>query len=462
MKQKNLMIVLTVLMSMAVGCMTLMSCGDDDVAPSGGGGNTPGKNAEQNTTDVAVTGEVSDINTLYAKISGVVNLDVITASYTNVKIGVEVSTTQDFANKQRTEAADVVGRKFSVYVFLQPSTKYYYRTYVSVSSLSYDYYGETYSFSTKNGSSAPLAVTGDVEEIEAYEVQINGKANLTDVDAVGATATVGIEVSENSDFSKPKRVTAGNPTDEFCLHFTQLNPNRKHYYRTFVEAKIPLGKGIYYGEAKTFTTLDYVDLGLPSGTLWAICNIGAANPEDYGDYFAWGETEPYYSVVGNDTIWKEGGYVWNNYKYCSSDEYMTKYVHDDRYGTIDNKWTLESDDDAATVNWGGSWRMPTNDELEELLNAAYCTQEATTVNGVSGRKFTSVSNGNSIFFPFAGSIEGIYLRSLGTSGDSWTSSLASADTKEANCFSFWNASANNYTISSRYIGMPVRAVHPAE
>ncbi len=206
----------------------------------------------------------------------------------------------------------------------------------------------------------------------------------------------------------------------------------------------------------------YVDLGLPSGLLWATMNVGASKPEEYGDYFAWGETEPYYSVVGNDTIWKEGGYVWDNYKYCSSDEYMTKYVHDDRYGTVDNKRTLESDDDAATVNWGGSWRMPTNDELEELLNAAYCTQEATTVNGVSGRKFTSVSNGNSIFFPFAGSIEGIYLRSLGTSGYSWTSSLASADTKEANFFSFWNASANNYSISSRYIGMPVRAVHPAE
>ncbi|MBE6332039.1 MAG: fimbrillin family protein [Bacteroidales bacterium] len=209
----------------------------------------------------------------------------------------------------------------------------------------------------------------------------------------------------------------------------------------------------------------YVDLGLPSGLLWATMNVGASKPEEYGNYFAWGETEPYYSVVGNDTIWKDGysdGYVWDNYKYCSSDEYMTKYVHDDRYGTIDNKWTLESDDDAATVNWGGSWRMPTNDELAELLNAAYCTQEATTVNGVSGRKFTSVSNGNSIFFPFAGSIEGTYFRLLGTDGDSWTSSLASADTKEANCFSFWNASANNYTISSRYIGMPVRAVHPAE
>lgn len=209
----------------------------------------------------------------------------------------------------------------------------------------------------------------------------------------------------------------------------------------------------------------YVDLGLPSGLLWATMNVGASKPEEYGNYFAWGETEPYYSVVGNDTIWKDGysdGYVWDNYKYCSSDEYMTKYVHDDRYGTIDNKRTLESDDDAATVNWGGSWRMPTNDELAELLNAAYCTQEATTVNGVSGRKFTSVSNGNSIFFPFAGSIEGTYLRLSGTDGDSWTSSLASADTKEANFFSFWNASANNYSISSRYIGMPVRAVHPAE
>ena len=449
MKHKNLMIMLTMLMSMAVGCMTLVSCGDDDVAPSGGGGNTPGKNAEQNTTDVAVTGEVSDINTLYAKISGVVNLDVITASYTNVKIGVEVSTTQDFANKQRTEAAEVVGRKFSVYVFLQPSTKYYYRTYVSVSSLSYDYYGETYSFST-NGSSAPLAVTGDVEEIEAYEVQINGKANLTDVDAVGATAIVGIEVSENSDFSKPKRMTAGNPTDVFCLHFTQLNPNRKHYYRTFVEAIIPNGKGIYYGEAKTFTTLDYVDLGLPSGTLWATCNIGATTPEDYGDYFAWGETTGYF---GGKT-----DFSWSTYKYCNgSSTTMTKYCNKSSCGTVDNKTELELADDAAYVNWGSNWRMPSREQFRELINSSYTTTEWTTQNGVYGRKITSISNGNSIFLPAAGYRNGTSLSYAGSGGLYWSRTLSTDYPYYARYLYF--GSDGVYTSNYyRFLGQSVRPV----
>ena len=101
---------------------------------------------------------------------------------------------------------------------------------------------------------------------------------------------------------------------------------------------------------------EWVDLGLPSGTLWATCNVGADNPEDYGDYFAWGETEP--KVI----------YNWSTYKWCNgSVNTMTKYCTDSGYGTVDNKTELDPADDAATVNWGTSWRMPTLEQLDELL-----------------------------------------------------------------------------------------------
>ena len=100
---------------------------------------------------------------------------------------------------------------------------------------------------------------------------------------------------------------------------------------------------------------DYVDLGLPSGTKWATCNVGATAPEEYGDYFAWGETEP------------KTTYNWDTYKWCNgSEDTFTKYNTKSSYGTVDNKTQLELADDAARANWGGQWRMPTDAEWTEL------------------------------------------------------------------------------------------------
>lgn len=132
-----------------------------------------------------------------------------------------------------------------------------------------------------------------------------------------------------------------------------------------------------------------VDLGLPSGTKWACCNVGASKPEDYGDYFAWGETST------------KSTYDDSTYRWCNGDIYeLTKYNNDSSFGTIDNRTQLELNDDAARANWGGLWRMPTIAELEELK--ANCSYEWTTVNGVKGGKFTSRLNGRSIFLPAAG------------------------------------------------------------
>ena len=131
---------------------------------------------------------------------------------------------------------------------------------------------------------------------------------------------------------------------------------------------------------------EYVDLGL--SVKWATCNVGATKPEEYGDYFAWGEVEP-----------KEV-YDWNTYKWCNGSEYsLTKYCTNSSYGTVDNKTILEAADDAAHANWGGSWRMPTDAELLELSNK--CSWRWTSQNGVYG--YTVIGpNGKSIFLPAAG------------------------------------------------------------
>ena len=133
---------------------------------------------------------------------------------------------------------------------------------------------------------------------------------------------------------------------------------------------------------------EYVDLGL--SVKWATCNVGASTPEGYGYYFAWGETQP------------KSTYNWSTYKWCSGGDYksQTKYCTRSDYGFVDNKTVLEPADDAATANWGGSWRMPTKAEQDELCNN--CTWTWTTQNGVNGYKVTSKSNGNSIFLPAAG------------------------------------------------------------
>ncbi len=156
-----------------------------------------------------------------------------------------------------------------------------------------------------------------------------------------------------------------------------------------------------------------VDLGLPSGLKWANMNVGATSPEDYGDYFAWGETTPQSS----------NRYYWDSYKWCKGNyDTLTKYCNNSDYGYngfTDGKTVLDMDDDAARANWGGEWRMPTRSEFEELLNNT--TNEWTTQNGVNGCQFTSKTNGNSIFLPAAGTRGGGELYYVGSNGFYWSS-----------------------------------------
>ena len=172
---------------------------------------------------------------------------------------------------------------------------------------------------------------------------------------------------------------------------------------------------------------EYVDLGLPSGLLWATCNVGAHAPEEYGDYFAWGETQP------------KDAYTETNYTYS------------------DNPAILPSDHDAATANWSNGWRMPTKAEFEELYNNTTVTW--TQQGGVNGRLFTA-ANGNSLFLPAAGDRFESSLYDAGDWGFYWSSSLDTDYPNYARGF-YFNSGYCGMNYYGRGYGFTVRPVRSA-
>ena len=184
-----------------------------------------------------------------------------------------------------------------------------------------------------------------------------------------------------------------------------------------------------------------VDLGL--SVKWATHNVGATKPEEYGGYYAWGETE------------EKDNYSWSTYKWCKgSSSTMTKYCTNSSDGAVDGKTVLDPEDDVAHVKWGGDWRMPTKAELDELLTK--CTLEWTSLNGVLGYKVTG-PNGNSIFLPSAGYrfATDVY-HGVRYDGYCWSSSLGSRS-----CDAGYLGFGDRYTVwadSNRYYGLSVRPV----
>jgi hypothetical protein len=151
-----------------------------------------------------------------------------------------------------------------------------------------------------------------------------------------------------------------------------------------------------------------IDLGLPSGTKWACCNVGAKTPAEYGGYFAWGETVPKSAYLSSNYKWFIGG----------DDHQITKYCSNSDYGTVDNIIGLEPADDAAYVNWGAEWRMPGTAQMNELLDN--CTSEWTNVNGIGGYIFKSNINNSAVFFPAGGWYNNKGLKGLETDGCYWS------------------------------------------
>ena len=200
------------------------------------------------------------------------------------------------------------------------------------------------------------------------------------------------------------------------------------------------GDGSYNGH-------EYVDLGLPSGTLWATCNVGANSPEEEGDYFAWGETET------------KTTYHWGTYRYCNDGyfEQLIKYCNDSKYGFhgfTDNLTVLQPGDDAATANWGSGWCMPTKEQWEELYNNTDHSWKEW--NGVDGCLFSG-KNGAVLFLPAAGSRLYDELLSAGSYGSYWSGSLNTGYPHNAWDFFFYSGGCS-MSYYGRDDGRSVRAV----
>ena len=208
--------------------------------------------------------------------------------------------------------------------------------------------------------------------------------------------------------------------------------SNKHYYRFISDMERAVLKWEKIEAPDPEDNYSYVDLALPSGLLWAECNVGASAPEEYGDYYAWGEiaTKEVYNLQTSLTYGKN----------------ITDFSGNPTY-------------DAAAANWGDDWRMPTSEEWYELIDKKNCTWAWTTQNGVNGYKVTSVRNGNSIFLPAAGSRGGTTNFDVGGAGNYISSSPDGMNT--VNAWMLWfNQVSRSVDVCQRAQGSSIRPVKP--
>ena len=308
-----------------------------------------------------------------------------------------------------------------------------------------------------------LTITGDALDVTDCSATLTGYANLQ---FELGDAEVGIMYDKVKSFEAAKKVVAtglvGN--NKFTVTATGLEPSTTYYFKSYVQN----GMAVKYGAVKSFTTQEStipgaVDLGIvmtrTDGTTyklyWAKSNLSdkglCTNPEDYGDYYAWGETAP------------KKNYSWSTYKFSKSSsggpfKYLPfKYNTSSSYGTVDNKTVLEPEDDVAHVKLGGKWRMPTDAEWKELRTK--CTWTWTTNyngTGVMGRIVTA-TNGNSIFLPAAGYRYDTYLDLVGSYGYYWSSSLYTGTPLSA-CYVYFYPVSVYGSYRKRCYGQSVRPV----
>ena len=287
---------------------------------------------------------------------------------------------------------------------LSPNQTYYVRAYATNSKGTV--YGEERSFRTQSNGGGTTAGLPTVETSTPTNVTTTSAVCGGNVTSDGGSTVTARGVcwstSSNPTVYDNKTID-GSTLGQFTSNISGLQSNTTYYVRAYATNS----QGTAYGTQKTFATEtsggggaitgtinghDYVDLDLPSGLKWATCNVGATTPEGYGNYYAWGETttKTEYSIENSLTY------------------------YDSTIGDISGNPTY----DAARANWGGTWRMPTKAEMEELVNN--CTWILTTQNGVNGYKVTG-PNGNSIFLPAAGAYDGSSRDFVGEDGYYWSS-----------------------------------------
>lgn len=328
------------------------------------------------------------------------------------------------------------------------------------------------------------------QEVKTYSVYDNNQSNDLDIaDITGAVEQVKKNVAASS---TQQYVTAEDLNTLFSTILSKLNS---------LESDIAVIKEKLGIETSSFCINghEFVDLGISDASgnpiYWAKTNVGAENAWDYGDYFAWGETIPYYvdghsldnpcsnwRIIDNRTI---TGYCWDTYKYCKdSYETMTKYCNNIDYGNfgfVDNKITLDSEDDAAVVNWGGEWRMPNGDEFELILSQCYWQWveryndkevngyvvykvKADADKGKFSHKNPTLSASYSlsdvhIFLPAGGSRDGSALWGISTKGTYWSSTIVESKPCNSRAFYFSMDATAMSEGYYRYTGRLVRPVY---
>jgi hypothetical protein len=301
---------------------------------------------------------------------------------------------------------------------------------------------DSVTFSITNGS--VTLSTGDPTEVSAHSMTAYCVAKSPNFQ--GSATEIGIcfsTLDKEPNTANLRAINGQYKAGTWKTTIEKLDSGRTYYYRAYAI----LGAETYYGPVKNFTTKgdssigrntpEAIDLGLSAK--WASFNLGATKPEEYGDYFAWGETAP------------KDCYTWENYKYGDGKKwigsnYYTKYNKEDKLGT------LVPDDDAATVNLGYPWHIPTKDELDELIEK--CTWNWETLNSKKGYRVIG-PNGNTIFLPAAGSSNSNYQED----GCYWSSSRSVKYENDPYTLHFYN-SIREWRSFNFCDGVSVRPVRP--
>ena len=303
-----------------------------------------------------------------------------------------------------------------------------YRAYMNGFGLNALHYGEAKQFVDNYIADSTAQAQQDLVEAQAQQ-QAEAEAQ----------AQADAEKKEDAAYKKCTTVEA-------CNAYLKAYPKGRYVDEVKARKEEVEAKAAQASLTGTTNGHEWVDLGLPSGTLWATCNVGAKNPEDYGNYYAWGETST------------KSTYDVSTYKYANGGDYnkLTKYCSNSDYGNngfADNLTTLQAGDDPATANWGSGWRMPSHSQWDELRENT--TSTWTTRNGVKGRLFTA-RNGQSLFLPAAGCL--FWGSNIGSDGYYWSRSLWADDPGYAwyLCFGSVNCFTN---CDYRGLGFSVRPVH---
>ena len=447
MKMPVFMRMLTLVSLIPLSLLGLFSCDTDNEADVN-------EDPSQNITDIAVTGLVDTYGCTYADIAGYANLNLLPLGGGVPVIGVELETLDenDQTAPRKETTSTLQGNAFSVsFDNLDPVTKYKYRSFVTCGGLTY--YGQYRNLTTKE--IVNITSTGEATDVTHNSAVVISSVQTVHIDP-RENVYVGVAYSTSKSALHPDSVFKTNKQaislqqvkgGVFSVTLDYLSDETIYYFASFTRVGTFFENPLYkMSSIREFTTkksesctnanhIHAVDLGL--SVKWACCNVGAKFPEEYGGYYAWGETE------GKD-----------DYSLSTSVTYGLSASELIFHGIIDSDGNLTAVNDAATVNWGSSWRMPTWAEIKELIDD--CTWSWTTRNGVYGQKVTG-PNGNSIFLPAAGFRDGTEVNGMGSIVSYWSATPYS-NSNSAYYFSFLGSLVGGSGTNERYYGRTVRPV----